>query len=56
MGRPCKELRLSPSHLRSSEELSTQAKSLGCCDVSVIAAMQLGASGSYLCRIAALPQ
>jgi len=33
MGRPCKELRLSPSHLRSLEELSTQAKSLGCCDV-----------------------
>lgn len=54
MGRPCKELRLSPSHLRSLEELSTQAKSLGCCDVSVIAAMQLGASGSYLCRIAAM--
>jgi transposase len=33
MGRPCKELHLSPSHLRSLDELSTQAKSLGCCDV-----------------------
>ena len=33
MGRPCKELHLSPSHLRNLEGLSTQAKSLGCCDV-----------------------
>jgi hypothetical protein len=29
MGRPCKGLHLSPSHLCSLEELSTQAKSLG---------------------------
>lgn len=33
MGRPAKELQLSPSHLRDLEELSAQAKSLGCCDV-----------------------
>src|SRR5215470_18288382 len=33
MGRPRKELRLSPIQLRNLEELSTQAKILGCCDV-----------------------
>src|SRR5687767_233358 len=33
MGRPGKELHLSPSRLRDLEELSAQAKSLGCCDV-----------------------
>jgi transposase len=35
MGRPCKGLQLSPSHLRDLEELSAQAKSLGCCDIVV---------------------
>jgi hypothetical protein len=34
MGRPRKGLHLRPIHLRSLEELLTQAKSLGCCDVS----------------------
>lgn len=33
MGRPCKELQLSPSHLRDLEELSAQARTLGMCDV-----------------------
>ena len=33
MGRPCKYLQLSPSHLRDLEELSVQAKTLGSCDV-----------------------
>src|SRR5215510_10503870 len=33
MGRPCKKLHLSPSHLRNLEGLSTPAKSLGCWDV-----------------------
>ena len=33
MGRPCKDLQLSPSHLRDLEELSVQAKTLGSCDV-----------------------
>ena len=33
MGRPCKALQLSPSHLRDLEELSAQAKTLGACDV-----------------------
>jgi transposase len=33
MGRPSKELQLNPDHLRDLEELSAQAKSLGCCDV-----------------------
>ena len=33
MGRPCKALQLSPSHLRDLQELSAQAKTLGACDV-----------------------
>jgi transposase len=33
MGRPCKDLQLSPSHLRDLEELSAQAKTLGSCEV-----------------------
>jgi len=33
MGRPCKELQLSPSSLRNLEGLSAEAKSLGACDV-----------------------
>ena len=33
MGRPCKDLQLSPSHLRDLEELSAQAKTFGSCDV-----------------------
>jgi hypothetical protein len=42
MGRPCKELHLSPSHLRSLVELSTQAKSLGCCDVVLRTLLRVG--------------
>jgi len=33
MGRPCKDLQLSPSHLRDLEDLSAHAKTLGSCEV-----------------------
>lgn len=35
MGRLCKGLQLSPSQLRNLEELSTQAKNLGCYDIAL---------------------
>ena len=33
MGRPSKELQLSPSHLRDLEELAAEAKRLGACQI-----------------------